>query len=189
MTKYENDDVKKKIRHIIDNELHALFVEYLNSLDSALMFVSEEMKRMEKISHSGFKILFQQSDGTYNYGVDYSERLSKILRFDKIDKDMSEFLYLGLMIMDLYKLRRILDKKYITNSLAYTGGGHSNNYIRLLVKYFGFKITHYSYLKTSIPDAEKIIKQSEHSEELNVLFYPHVFGQCSDLGSFPKLFD
>ncbi len=97
---------------------------------------------------------------------------------------------IGLYMMDIYLIRRFLDKNYITNTVSYTGALHSVNYIRILVKYFDFKITHYSYLKDSdINNAHKIIKQSKVMDNLNELFYPPTFLQCSNLNNFPKLFD
>lgn len=52
-------------------------------------------------------------------------------------------------------LRRFLDKTYITNSIAYTGMGHSMNYIYILLHEFDFKITHVSYTEIPITELNK----------------------------------
>ena len=58
------------------------------------------------------------------------------------------------LITDVYFLRRILDKDYITTILSYTGSAHSANIIYILVKYFDFTVTHIADLKQNenIPD-------------------------------------
>ena len=68
---------------------------------------------------------------------------------------------INVTFMDVYFLRRFLDKKYITNTVTYTGINHSINYIYALVKYFDFKITHASYMKYDIKEATKKIKNSD----------------------------
>jgi uncharacterized protein DUF5847 len=89
-------------------------------------------------------------------------------------------------LMDIYFLRRFLDKDYITNAIVYTGAAHSVNYINILVKTFDFKVTHASYSKiSSMDELNAKIKSSDITEEL---FYPTEFNQCSDVTNFPKDF-
>ncbi len=192
LSRYENKNIQKIIQKIIDTELHEMFIDLFNYLDIILTFINKEIDMLKKFGeNSSTKILFQQSDGSYNYGIDHLEHLDKILKFSDISRILfDKYINIGVYLMDLYLIQRILDKNYITNSIAYTGASHSENYIRLLVKYFGFKITHYSYLKDNdIKKAEKIINNSKNMQELAVLFSPIIFTQCSNLDSFPKLFD
>jgi hypothetical protein len=191
LVKYNHESIKKTITQIIDTELHEMFIDFFNYIDGILLFISTEIDLGSKFeNHYSSEILFQQSDRTYTYGIDRQEHYRKILKFGDIDGTLfDKFVGIGVYFMDLYKLRRILDKDYVTNTISYAGAFHSNNYIRLLVKYFGFKLTNYSYLKNNkIKETEKIIKSSNTLEDLNILFYPYVFTQCSDLSSFPKLF-
>lgn len=91
--------------------------------------------------------------------------------------------------MDIYFLRRFLDKDYITNAITYTGSAHSNTYINILVKDFGFKITHASYSK--IPDIDElnnIVKRTINSNDLGEYLYPPIQSQCSDVTHFPENF-
>lgn len=98
-------------------------------------------------------------------------------------------------LMDLYLLRRFLDKKYITNVVAYTGAYHSINYISYLVKYFGFKITHADYTNASNPTAQtlnlitnKIKKTSTTTKSIKEMFLPPKLIQCSNIKKFPPQF-
>lgn len=191
LVKYNHEPIKKKITEIINTELHEMFIDFFDYINQILSFITTEIDLRNKFgNHDSSEILFQQLDQTYTYGIDRSEHFAKILKFDDInDVLFAKIINIGVYFMDLYKLRRILDKDYVTNTISYAGAFHSNNYIRLLIKYFGFKLTHYSYLKNNnIKETEKIIKSSNSLEDLNILFYPYVFTQCSDLSSFPKLF-
>src|SRR5690606_31562117 len=103
---------------------------------------------------------------------------------------MDKILITGAYLMDLYMIRRILDKDYITNTITYTGAAHSLDYIRILVKYFGFKLTNYSYLGyDSIEEVDTHIKFSKYYSEPAKIFYPKIFSQCSDITSFSNLFN
>jgi hypothetical protein len=191
LTKYNHKSIQKIIIEIINTELHEMFVDFFNFADNTLSFITEEIDFFGKIGDKRpSEILFQQSDQIYTYGPDPVTYWKKLLKFYDINAMFSSKLIdIGLYLMDLYNLMRILDKDYITHALAYTGARHSVNYVRLLIKYFGFRLTNYSYLKNNnIKEAEKLIKSSKTMGECEVLFYPYIFSQCSDLGSFPKLF-
>ena len=105
-----------------------------------------------------------------------------------MDELYHDFMNLFTMIMDLYFLRRFLDKDYISNGVIYTGIAHTGNYFYFLIKYFGFKITHSSYLKEDPRKAEAIVKKSTDPREIDYLIYPPELQQCSDMSSFPKNF-
>lgn len=98
------------------------------------------------------------------------------------------------IIMDIYAIRRIIDKDYITNIVVYTGASHSMNYVYMLVKYFDFEITHSSIKKHTFNDLKKKIKLlkfddvSFKSKMYNIII-GDTFMQCSDLTIFPKKFE
>jgi hypothetical protein len=97
--------------------------------------------------------------------------------------------YIGIDIMDMYFMRRFLDKKYITNGITYTGGFHSSNYIKNLVQKFDFKITHFYFSDiTNLKDLNTEIKKLKTMKEVFNVFYPPVVTQCTDLSGFPKDF-
>ena len=160
LVEYNHNPVKKIIGEIINTELHMMFIDFFDYIDEVLSFITEEIDLLTKFGdRDPSTILFQQSDQTYTYGIDQLKKWSNVLKFNDINNIfMDKYINIGLYLMDLYKLRRILDKDYVTNAISYAGANHSINYIRLLIKYFGFKLTNYSYLKNSnIRQAEKII--------------------------------
>jgi len=187
--KYENESVKKKINLIIDTDLKAMLEGFINDLDNILIELSADIDHAKRLKDPDHLILLQRADGSYDYGYDTLEITQMSIRTGKYLEKIGDEITIGLMFMDLYKLRRFLDKDYITNAISYAGGHHSSNYVRLLVKYFDFKITNYSYMAVSIMDeAHQIIKESRNEEELFCLLFPRIFSQCSDLSSFPELF-
>ncbi|BCS82567.1 hypothetical protein QLL95_gp0078 [Cotonvirus japonicus] len=90
--------------------------------------------------------------------------------------------------MDVYFLRRFLDKDYITNAITYTGEYHSFVYIEILMRDFNFKLTHISYPKDiNIDELNQQIK-NKNADELSEFLKPKEIIQCSDVSHFPKLF-
>lgn len=100
---------------------------------------------------------------------------------------------LGAILTDMYFIRRFMDKKYIENSIIYSGMYHTMDYIFILIKYFNFKITHFSYSNTDINIITEIIKKSKNNfnvDELYNLFIPYnnIIYQCSNMTTFPDKF-
>ncbi len=190
---YNNKKIQEKINYIINHELHDIFVNFFEFIKKSLRELEQIKKKLENYDNDNiWKTLMPRKDGTVFYGMEYSELHGYLDLFKTIRKHIFKFVIknIGPYIMDLFILRRFLDKNYITNTIAYTGAGHSVNLIRLLVKYFDFDITNYSYLKeNNIPKAMNIICKTKKKEELYDLFFSPVLSQCSDLGNFPKLFD
>ena len=93
----------------------------------------------------------------------------------------------GVLIIDIYFLRRYLDKDYVTHGITYTGGNHSDNYVRLLTKYVDFKVTHASYARIPLDKVNKILKNASHDETFDY-FTPDKEIQCSSMKDFPDNF-
>lgn len=85
-------------------------------------------------------------------------------------------------ITDIFFFRRILDKDYITNIIAYTGWLHSDNYMQVLVRDYGFKITHITVSNMSVDRANVIAQTTGFGSLLDE------FGQCVDMSKFPERF-
>jgi hypothetical protein len=187
---YKNKNVQDKITHIINTELHDLFIKHFKFINDTLPKLNKLINKLEKYKYGPYNHLVKQSDNTYNYG-NHAKNLKYQNYLNSIQTDLNKYTQLiALYFMDLYLLRRFLDKNYITNAISYTGAHHSINYIRILVKYFDFKISHCSYIKDDdIPNATKIIKKSNTVDELAELFYSPILLQCSNLRNFPPLFD
>lgn len=165
--KYDIKYVKDKINDIIDNEL----VYYVHDL----MYEYNDIKKILKKLHANPDI------NIYRHVL------------DRLHPHRKNILLLAAHIIDCYFLRRFLDKNYIKNGVVYVGLAHGIFYVRALVKYFNFKITHYSYLGEDIREITKILKASpDSSERLRKYFTYDKNGmpldQCSDLSSFPPLF-
>ena len=132
----------------------------------------------------------QMNFGTAN--IDYLNYLKKI--YELYEGLNNNILNMFVIIMDIYAIRRIIDKDYITNIVVYTGASHSMNYVYMLVKYFDFEITHSSIKKHTFNDLKKKIKLlkfddvSFKSKMYNIII-GDTFMQCSDLTIFPKKFE
>jgi hypothetical protein len=98
-------------------------------------------------------------------------------------------------LMDIYLLRRFLDKKYIKTVVAYTGAAHSVNYIKYLVKIYDFKITHSAYTNTkmSIEKLQNCIKFKKCNLNLENIFIQgtksNKYIQCTNISKFPEHFN
>lgn len=117
---------------------------------------------------------------------------------NKLDKDLDYFhtrinSYL-VRLVDIYFLRRFLDKDYITNAIVYTGAAHSVIYICLL-RQIGFKITHcFNCSIKNINELNKAVSKIKNFPTEQDLFYlMDLFvtpnrSQCIDLSEFPDDF-
>ncbi len=192
--RYDHKNVEKIMNNFINKELKEYFSLYLSyslqinkKLDDYIkyfyppnkLFYHKDIKKNEvfKFFDTGYGLPYP---GTVNRSSDIS------ISFDDI---FGLSLDLFVLIMDIYFLRRFIDKDYVTNAAVYTGILHSMTYIYVLVKYFDFKITHYSFLRESIPNVTKKIKSADNVYMINHLFYPNDLYQCIDLSSFPDLFE
>lgn len=92
--------------------------------------------------------------------------------------------------IDIYLLRRFLDKNYITNSIVYTGYAHFANIIHILINDFNFKITHATEeLEDKSKLTKKIISKSSSefiSHMLNEISINLYVIQCSNFKNFPN---
>ena len=184
--RYNHKDVKTKINHIMDNELNRIFIKYLDNIDDYFTFLDKN----KNTYNNPRKLSNKRNYGTH-YGPLQFNQLQTLTKLSLLNyKHLHTETHLFAFITDMFFLRRFLEKDYVTNGISYTGAAHSNNYIYCLVKYFNFKITHYSYLKgNSIKKITNIIKRSDNSRDLDQYFWPPYFQQCSDMTDFPKLFE
>ena len=144
LNKYKHDVIKDKLNKLIN--------EYLTNLYS---LINESHKELEKtikkckvdISNTRDKVFCNKSTGVH-YGMGLLN--TKTFLYNLYKESHSFYIQnqrFFASLMDFYFLRRFLDKDYITNAIGYTGSYHSQNYIYYLVKYFDFKITHWSLFK------------------------------------------
>ena len=124
----------------------------------------------------------------YNYGVDQFviDKTAIMVKQQYYDADNYLVHFLA-KIMDLYFLRRILDKNFINHGIVYTGAAHSLFYIRALTKYFKFQITHVDDIDISIKEANEKATTLPY-EDLSEIFFPSQLKQCIRTRHFPELF-
>lgn len=190
--KYANESVKKIMNTIINTEFKKILDGYFVEEKKMMEEIGLDIEFLKKLGdYSPFDILQQHQDNTWHYYQDRDLTNAKLLFFKSIFQKLSEYIYYEIeqFLSNINLLRRLLDKKYVTNTIIYLNVPDVINLIRLLVKYFNFEITNYSYLKNNdLKMCKKIISESVNYKELNVLFLPILRNQCINVGSFPKLF-
>jgi hypothetical protein len=160
---YKNPKVKTKIIKIINEELHDLFKQFFIHIGDMMTQTNKILQILEKYKDTFIMdMLIKRKDGTHSYGIS-NTIFDYIIYIYKAHSEMTTQFAgatsrMGVYLMDLYVLRRVLDKNYVTNAISYTGAHHSLNYIRVLVKYFNFSITNCAYLNKDYTNtsAEKL---------------------------------
>ena len=135
---------------------------------------------------------YDENGGILDYFFNDTEHLNKI----KSNQDkITEFsMKTYALIMDIYFLRRFLDKTYINNGIIYCGFGHAIRYIHILIKEFNFKITHASYLNKPIGLVNEILRNYDvtnnidNDDDIKKIFSNYDLLQCADVSSFPANF-
>lgn len=190
--KYTNESVKKIMNTIINTEFKKILDGYFVEEKKMMEEIGLDIEFLKKLGdHDLYDILHQQKNGIYSYHMDSDILDEKLLFFENIFQKLSEYIYYEIeqFLSNINLLRRLLDKKYITNTIIYLNVPDVISLVRLLVKYLGFEITNYAYLKNNdLKTCKKIIMESVHYKELNVLFLPITCNQCINIGTFPKLF-
>ena len=189
-TSYTNQSIKKTINHLINTELQEQINEYIQYERNIFDYLKTEQEFLKPFgdNYSFYDILQSHSDGTYGYGPDEADLNKKLLHFEEIGLNIDTFIYgkIILYLTDLNILRRVLDKNYIDDVIWYMNCAHAINCIRLLVKYFNFKITNWFYLKNDdVNQCQKIIKESKSYLPLTIFFLPPLLVECIDVGSIP----
>ena len=175
-SKYINSKIKNRILEIFDT----IIIKSLNNI---------------------FKLI----DDTITYIKDTPELFDKYITIEKI-YELNKIVFINIILIsdllfylfcnliDIYLIRRLLDKDYINNCIIYTGAYHMIDIAYLLIKYFDFKITHIANSdKTvdndNIENLNMIIKKKDIINYNDIIFlctYLENNGyQCSNLFNFP----
>lgn len=182
---YKNDNVKEELNKIFINQINILHKNYSDTLIKLKNYVKS---MSDEINHKENELII--FDDTKTYFVNIQKNLSEKI-ISKLIEYVSE-LYITtsniyILIMDIFLLRRILDKNYITNGIIYTGSIHSAAYILYLSKNFNFNITH-CYYPNNISEINDNIKKTKTPRETLNLFKPPILEQCIEVSNFPKKF-
>jgi len=182
--RFNHDDVKNKINKIVNTNIKNKFIDFFNQYNKINKLLNDIYK---KIDVEPGKLIIYKNEPFYSIPGELTTQYAlqiknEILEFNHIFRNCLVY------IVDIYFMRRFLDKDYITNAITYNGSYHSLTYILHLVNDFGFKITHCSYIKGKIDDVMKIIKKTNNHLELCKYFFPPYRLQCSDFTNMPELF-
>ena len=189
LTKYNHPDTLMSFVEL-KNKINDQFETLLKMLNDMIIVMNEYETHIFKNPHTLF-LNERQYYKVYRYGIDnekYNEFIYKLNSlFDDFDVVCT---HTFASIVDIYFLRRFIDKDYITNGIVYTGASHSVYYIYHLIKFYDFKITHISdSSKKSLDEIHKIIKNNNYSPELERLFFPSTLIQCVNVNDFPIGFE
>jgi hypothetical protein len=190
---YKHPELKKFAKQVVDEDIRELYDIFMKKVSEFLKHLEKYSKFLGTTNNELIVPKHGKNREEYLFGIQWSDFDTTIFDLNiETEKKLTDIVDLQttflVFVVDLFFLRRFLDKTYVTNAAVYTGISHSANYIYYLVKYFGFNITHTSYLKSSIDDTEKAIKSAKFPEAIYEYIYPKIFGQCSNLTSFPELF-
>ncbi|XWV26751.1 hypothetical protein QJ857_gp0303 [Tupanvirus soda lake] len=170
---YNNENVKKIIYGYVDEYL----IPEWEMLVNDFVELHDEIKRLDYES--------------------YQNKRVKNRFIDEFSMIKNYLLSIFQLLVDLYFIRRFLDKKYITNAIVYSGGAHSVAYIYMLHK-IGFKITHcanctlqnMTELDNTVSELVNLPIQNSIGNLLNVFVqFLDNPKQCSDLSGFPEAFE
>jgi hypothetical protein len=174
---------------------------YVNKIINKInnKYVKEILNKYLNLFYTNLKNTKNITQQVYNKILNITKIYSKMKDVKHIDKIPTlihkinyflEYTYINIQIillMDLYFLRRFLDKLYIRTGVLYCGARHTINIIYILINEFDFKITHCT---SDINKIYSIVKKKNYK---NTIYYGiqtltnnNKIIQCSDISSFPK---
>lgn len=188
--KIKNKYRLEKVKKILINE--SPFLKLVDESEKQLLTCCEKLishiNNLTTFGDNKYNVL-EKYDKSCLYGSPLSEMIKHTLPIVEEYERLSTYQFdIYVIIMDLYALRRMLDKEYITNVITYTGALHTCNYLHTLVKYFDFKITHTTNNMT-IAELEKTIKEADSGENVFCKCMPKNLFQCIDMIHFPEKFE
>ena len=192
----ENSEINKK--NILDVFFHKIIVKYNNKENKKIIneyFDIMCYKKIKYVTHLIEKLILILKNNKLNNKITFEHANKKkelfkhyiIFKYNNGEltnkiKQLTEeittlILDIGIYIMDCYFFRRLLDKKYIKNTIIYVSMYHSANYLHFLVKYCNYKIIEYEFIdnKTS-KELENIIKKT--NSWIDIFNYIDRYKQC-----------
>ena len=142
----------KNIIHII-NPYFDIINNHIILINNKINYIIKKLNKYIKYYNDNihYKInIFPFYDNLPNLLFKIINKLTKIYYIINIINNI---------LNDIYTIRRILDKDYITNSFIYSNSNILINYLYSFVKLFNFKITDISYSEYSIDDLDTKIKK------------------------------
>ncbi|AKI79893.1 hypothetical protein QJ850_gp806 [Acanthamoeba polyphaga mimivirus] len=185
LNKLYNSYKDKNIKSKLLLELKQLKNNITNLQNKITKTIDNIKKIIEEIEQSKNKVTL--TDYSFFMGISpYDTRIYIANLFNHISMLATANIIENIGFMDVFFLRRFLDKDYITNAIIYSGSLHSANYMKILVKEFDFKVTHISKSQYPIDKLNDSIKEKNNLAEIVYLAGSNI--QCSDITNFPKNF-
>lgn len=179
------DKIKNSVKnnnvseYILDNYLFDIFIKALKTIKK----LNEKIESIKKKLLNNNKSYIIKNGLIYNKGN--NDKRNNITFIVNQTENLIEYLIsIYNNLMDLYNIRRILDKERIKNIIMYTGLNHSINIIYYLCNYCGYRITNLSKKNENIN-----IKNKMNRNDLIKLIYVEPLIQCSDVKDFPNNFN
>lgn len=186
--KYTNKIIKDNLQDIFN-----LIRKYFDDCRNISLNIINIFDKNNRLLIGESVLFYDDVLRTYRYGPSISEFV-KVIKNIFIEYRKLSYIILKLFsnLMDIYFLRRFLDKDYIQHAIIYTGANHSINYIQHLLTKYDFKITHVSYsLEKDIDKLNNHLKSfnntANRTEYEKYLYIPNLI-QCSSIDNFPKNF-
>jgi hypothetical protein len=202
-------NIKKIDKFLLRQKMYYLAIYHIltgESTNVKLKYEKELYKIYNKYKHKDVEINSRILINLYckmtNMIMKKNDELRAIINKDdvkmlkKFTKKYSQYfvnkLSLHSSVMDIYFLRRFCDKDYITNAIFYGGTAHGSLYVRFLLKYYDFNITHVANSKNSLnlDEINKQIKNEElYDNTLDTILYMFDMNiQCSNVSNLPEHF-
>lgn len=187
---------KKESNNILTNIFVKIKYEYINNhIKSKLAKILVDLNLILNNILDKHKYLLNflanvRKDNTsyLDYATDSKDSLETITDIKICISDMSVMCsHVSAILIDIFMLRRFLDKDYITNAIYYCGGDHANFITTALIQYFDFKITHIAKSEHTIDELNKQLNKVNIHNTLDMRKLLKTSYQCSSLENFPEL--
>lgn len=187
---YLANKIKNNYNHLsVKKVMRELLIKSIISFKVLYDYIEETIEKIKEYIASNHKNdeLIESAD-YIGYGNDSHFVLGAVADLlGRYHKTTDSFVSAYARMTDIFMLRRFLDKDYITNAIVYSGAAHSSTYVNVLVRYFGFQITHISTARfDSLKKLNSAIKRLEWDE--SKYLFPKKFKQCSNIKDFPDNF-
>ena len=141
------------------------------------------------IINNEISICFNKITNIYN--ILSSKLINDSKQFFKLVSQMYGYLIeYSMYLMDIYAIRRILDKDYIMKTILYIGYDHACHYIMILMNHLNFKLINISKSNLSKNELTNKIKNITYYKNLRQYIVKEnntKMIQCTDYSMFPNI--
>jgi hypothetical protein len=191
----DNENEKIKLINILNDKINTL-IQFIDNPSPDIINDDELINIISKIksryTHPELKQKIKDLFNISKYGLIKIYNENKIITANEDINILSYKIIRNISwIMDIYFLRRFIDKDYIHNVISYIGGAHTVRILIFLLKNYNMEITHCVYSTQSIDYINKYIKSKSVDIEKNLddvfsMFFSRDLKQCSDISDFPE---